>query len=558
MDRIHDAEAAEARTGHPRPAGDRAPMVVEVRFASGRIMAGDRSNRRAPEWPLHWGRLFHALVAALHGTGMRGCFDAAEEAVAWIEGIGDPVVLAPPANPITALPTYVPANDRAFVGSGETGIRETCLPDSPWRRKARVFPGVAARTPLVRYAWHVSAAELDHHAPGLDLLLSRVTYVGRSVDFAAVRLFREAPDRLPEAGVLERYVPDPFGPVEMRTAVPGRLAALRALHAAGKDTDPGPKARYSRIGGQDGERHRPPAAAAAPWSEQWLSFALTGGVRAGLTDAEGFAKAVRRELVRRSRLYDRMNASVAGEGRAPLAHDSPVRPFISGHAADGSQHRGDRLAILPLADVLHEHGDGLLLGFALLVPRTAGMGDWEHLSLLVRGFDGPEGNIPPLREIPIGTETVKVVRATADGPYGLTAGRYTRASGGGARNGAETWGTVSPILLGRFPKNRDEVIEHVALACKQSGYPAPLDVAVREQPFFPGIPPARRFTQSPSPKAGTKYSVHAAIRFSQPVTGPVVVGAGRYHGMGLMAPLDGSLDGPLDPLRPGTPHADRG
>ena len=41
---------------------------------------------------------------------------------------------------------------------------------------------------------------------------------------------------------------------------------------------------------------------------------------------------------------------------------------------------------------------------------------------------------------------------------------------------------------------------------------------------------------------GTKYGlrslVHAVVRFPQPVRGPVVLGAGRFVGLGLCLPLD--------------------
>jgi CRISPR-associated protein Csb2 len=35
---------------------------------------------------------------------------------------------------------------------------------------------------------------------------------------------------------------------------------------------------------------------------------------------------------------------------------------------------------------------------------------------------------------------------------------------------------------------------------------------------------------------------HAVIRFSEPVAGPVILGAGRFVGLGLCRPLDNAED----------------
>ena len=75
--------------------------------------------------------------------------------------------------------------------------------------------------------------------------------------------------------------------------------------------------------------------------------------------------------------------------------------------------------------------------------------------------------------------------------------------------------------------------------------PQPEAVEVRQHPFFDALPVARRFGQTVPAQAGPrhwKYATHAAVRFAQPVAGPVIAGAGRYHGLGLMVPFEGEMD----------------
>lgn len=503
--------------------GPAVDLTIEVRFANGRIMAASRADRRMHEWPMHWGRLFSAIVNALHGPGMSEDAEA-DAAVRWIEGLPPPVVLAPEAKTLTTLPVYVPSNDESV--NDKAGA---ALPEAAWRRNARVFPGVAARTPLLRYTWKVAPGDLERHGPALEGLLARIVYFGRSVNFVGVGLAAGAPEDLPHADLLLRYEPDPSGDIEMRTARPGRLDTLRAQYEAGLRADPGPTARYRRPGDAAGEA----SVAHGPWSPHWLVFGRVGGVRAAITDTEGFAKAVRRELVRRARVLALMRGEVDG----PLP-EIPVRPFISGHAPDGTPHKGDRLGIVPLADVLHGHADGLVLGFALLVPGGTPIEDWTLLSTLVRGSDAPGASLPPLEEIPLPGGGMKVSQSLRKTPMGLTPARYVGP--------ARTWATVTPILLGRHPKTRDagEVERLVVAACAQSGLPEPEQVAVRQHAFFEALPAARRFAQALSQTGAQdqKHATHAAVRFSQGVKGPVLVGSGRYHGLGLMAPIEGDLD----------------
>lgn len=501
-----------------------ADLTIEVRFARSVILAASRTDRRAPEWPLHWGRLFNALVDALHAGDPARISDE-ELAVRWIEGLPPPTILAPVVHPTALATVYVPSNDQSINKD-----REPALPEAPWRRKPRVSPGVTARIPLLRYCWTVPGPELDRHHAALSDVLGRITYFGRSANFAVAGLASGPPAGLPDADHLETYTPDPDGLLEMRIAARGRLDALRHQYNAGRQPDPGPTSRYRLPGTQPSEL----PVVASIWADQWLVSARTGGARAAITDTEAVAKAVRRELVKRVRRL----AVMRGEARE-FSADLPVDGFISGHELDGTPYKGNRLAIAPLANILHQHADNMVLGFVVLVPAGTPQIEWERLSCLLRGYDGPNGSLPPLDDLPLKHGSMSVARPGLKPSTGLASVRYAGP--------ARSWATVTPVLLGRHPKTQDpaEVAGLVAAACVQSGLPEPERVEVRQHGFIDGSPPARRFAQTGSTAGAQrhqKWATHAAVHFGQAVRGPVLVGAGRFHGLGLMVPRLGDSD----------------
>lgn len=322
-----------------------ADLTIEVRFVRNTVLAASRTDRREPEWPLHWGRLFSAVTDALHQGGPSPPATE-EEAIRWIEGLPPPTILAPAARPTALAIVYVPSNDRS------TKDGEAALPDAAWRRKPRVSAGITTRVPLLRYCWKVSASDLDQHQAALAGVLSRITYFGRSANFVVTSLPKGPAAAMPDACHLKAYTPAPHGPLEMRVTARGRLDALRSHYEAGRQPDPGPTARYSPAGMQAAEL----PAMAGPWASQWLVSVRTGGARAAITDGEALAKAVRRELVKRARRL----TVVKGEAQEP-SDDLPVDGFISGHEPDGTPYKANRLAIVPLANILHRHADNMVL-----------------------------------------------------------------------------------------------------------------------------------------------------------------------------------------------------
>jgi CRISPR-associated protein Csb2 len=110
------------------------------------------------------------------------------------------------------------------------------------------------------------------------------------------------------------------------------------------------------------------------------------------------------------------------------------------------------------------------------------------------------------------------------------------------------WATVTPILLDRFPgdlrsRNTDsarraeqEAEAAIAMACVRIGLPRPRAVSL-SAPCFRGSVAADRFHRRDRRALPPRVRVHALIDFGTPVHGPVLLGAGRYVGLGLCRPI---------------------
>ena len=109
---------------------------------------------------------------------------------------------------------------------------------------------------------------------------------------------------------------------------------------------------------------------------------------------------------------------------------------------------------------------------------------------------------------------------------------------------------ATPIALDRNPGNirsnqggtaqraAIEAQRSIADACERIGLPRPLSVEVSLSPLLPGVQPVRAFLPWPGrPGRVSRTRVHADIIFPEVVRGPVILGAGRFFGLGLCLPV---------------------
>ncbi|MFW6031653.1 MAG: type I-U CRISPR-associated protein Csb2, partial [Myxococcota bacterium] len=75
-------------------------------------------------------------------------------------------------------------------------------------------------------------------------------------------------------------------------------------------------------------------------------------------------------------------------------------------------------------------------------------------------------------------------------------------------------------------------------SCERIGLPRPQWVQVMRRSVFDAAPKADAFMPFPRRAGATRrVCVHVEMRFPTAVEGPVLLGAGRYFGLGLCRPV---------------------
>jgi CRISPR-associated protein Csb2 len=197
---------------------------------------------------------------------------------------------------------------------------------------------------------------------------------------------------------------------------------------------------------------------------------------------------------------------------------------VAGDAAPASLHghgQAAHVAWLPLPFVGHRYADGHLLGAALVFPRGLAAADKRSILASIARMDRIR--------LPDGREW----RCTAQGytpQVTLQPTAWTRPS--------RTWRTVTPMVLPRYPKPHRglDAAALIRQACVHIGLPAPAAVYPHRQGRLAGVPPSPAFRVHRAGQPNRPYT-HATVQFAEPVSGPIVLGAARYFGLGLCWPI---------------------
>lgn len=501
-------------------------LVLEIEHLSGVCFASLGPDNDEPDWPIQPDRAFSALVAAWAARGR----DAGERAaLTWLEGRPTPRVEAADAAPRTAPAVFVPPNDIPTRLGGGLG---TVL--GLHGRQPRRFPAIAALDRsgglLTRLIW-TDVAEDEAPLEALDVIARDTAYVGHSSSLTRCRFLIGQASTGTRAAHSRIY--------------PGRLDRLEQDFAARRRPAPGEAVQKATL---------PERPVESAFGDNWLVLAFDQpgdgrrGVKPDLRAAPLIAKVLRDVLM-------------AGYQRIGLMPPT----LVSGHATDGAQAAGTHLAIVPLADVGHAYSDAALHGFALVPPRgVKPLHDdtFREALAAVATYDGPTRS----RRLALygariaaanGKDVELVLRFGGEGAIlrSLDPSRYTGM--------ATTWATATPVVLEHHlksttPDGRQAEIEAlVARACAHAGLPAPAAAAGkrgREGRFAVftdkhsaifGAPPAAPSGRNPAwlrwrvpERLASRPLIHTVVRFPEPVRGPVILGAGRFTGLGLCLPLD--------------------
>jgi len=478
-------------------------LALGIRYLCGWSAASSAGNRDAPEWPPHPDRVFMAMAAAYFESDGPPDERAALE---WLSAQPPPALACTEASPRRTTTTYVPVNDVAAprVREGrepsddQLRAGRAVLPEER-PRHPRTFPRAMPRDPTVFAIW--PAADASVHRPALERLCRKVTHIGHSSSLVQMWVAGDPPN--------PTWVPASGGRQALRVAPPGRLGELERLYRL--DPPQRPRAAMWQAYGEVAVADRPVPASGA-FGPDVLVLRQVEGPRLGLESTLLLTRALRAALLKH------------------LDGTSPPE-WVSGHTRSGAPSRAAHLAYLPLAHVGSPHADGHLLGAGIAVPASV---DWAEAAAVLRpvlqqaareGLHVFDGRAVDVR---------LVLETGAWTPMALRPWMYSAAP-----DGARRWASVTPVVLPRYPKRDSQVDEIAALSCEQAGLPPPASVWTSPVSWLVGAPHARSFAPFRDRGSGaSRYHVHVAIAFDRPVRGPILLGAGRYFGYGLLRPVD--------------------
>lgn len=511
-------------------------LTLGIRYLTGCAVASDVDDRSHVEWPPHPGRVFMALAAAHFQTGEDPDERAALE---WLEQELAPQINAPGYDERAAVTQFVPVND--VPGGSSAPIQSA--PGLTRKRQPRTFARAWVDDEGLYLHW--PDAQPGERFPALEKLCGKVTRVGHSASLVQMWASQEAPDvpanwlpdearatarfRVPGPGLL-RYLERQFNRretdayCELLAAAQGppgnrRADASAALKANFQNQPPTrlrPELSVSHGYAPRGDAPEP-AAPGTVFDPGLLVFALAR--------EDGPFRHL--DLAATLQLTGRFRESL-------LSHlDADIPEVLSGHRGGAPSER-PHVAVLPLPFVGREHARGGILGVAVAIPRDIDADDRQRLlhSLAALRSEGLKlGALGRWRlEPPEGAAWRDTLRGRA----------WTEHP-----NGARQWATVTPYVFDRHAKAKDKAAYQLELAdfIRQSwervrqSQEVSVEVAITPVSAHCGAPAAHEFPRLARKDGSQCRHTHAILIFSQPVVGPVLLGAGRYRGYGLCRPL---------------------
>lgn len=491
-------------------------FAIGIRYLCGWAMATHPSDRDRPEWPPHPDRVFMALAAAHFET------DGGPDEYAALRSLSSsplgPGLHAAPRHPRQTVTTFVPVNDESSPISKKGGA---IMPSGSMPigrdRQPRSFPVAVPEEDTVFMVWPLLELS-DEARKALAGLCGKVSALGHSASM--VQMWTEDNPPEPNLAPTDR----PGAPTRLRVPWPGRLEELEDLYKA----------------------------ELRPNSTGWRSYAapqaeLTSGKTRGTIFSPDLIVLRRLERSTPLGLESTLILIEALRGTVLKSCPDPPPEWISGHEGrNGPPSAKPHLALLPLAHVGREHADGRLLGVAMAVPRE--LSDQEQKRCLAPLLFGADGLVRKI-EITLGKLGAWDVSLDdrEERPWTLRPEVWTSS---GSMAPSATWTTVTPIALDRYPKERNgssrgkEIEQTISASCgrvliaSESQHVEVAKVVASASPFLTGVPHARDFPPLCfGPTGAKRFHTHALIVFSEPITGPVLVGAGRYRGYGLCRPL---------------------
>jgi CRISPR-associated protein Csb2 len=442
-------------------------------------------------------------------------------ALRWLESLPAPIIAAPAALVAQGLTTYVPNNDLDAVGghpSRTANIRvgKTIRP--------RLFD---AAIPFL-YSWTFSAeAEALGHTANLFIIANRLFQFGRGIDMAWA-----AAEVLDTSAAAQRLADHP-GPVHRPTEVgaaghslpcpqPGSLSSLIDRHAA--------QSKRFAVGAKQGT-----TVFVQPPKPRFRMVDYDCPPARFLFDLRKEGAFAPWPLRRATALVERLRDQAAARLQVALPQRAgEIERLLVGRGA-GPADIERRPRILPLPSIGFVHADQAIRRVLVEVPPecpiAAGDLRWAFAGL-APDVDAGTGEV---------LSETRLVPAEEDG--------MLRHFGFAPAMPARRWRTVTPIVVpythqpsarrdgGARALHEQAAIDAVRQALRHAGMLAEAPaIRIQREPFIRNGQQADVFAE------GTRFAParlhHVELRFAEARSGPLVLGDGRWLGLGVMAPVD--------------------
>lgn len=511
------------------PARGDLSLVIEVRLHDARYEA-------AGTWPPSPWRLFQALIAgAANGSSLA---DSNAEAFEWLQSLSPPAIAFPRAiRGETRLTAYVPNNNIESVGYNLRKIGEIRA------AKETVAWHVASDSPLF-YVWEIADRLVTPKSVEEILIIANKLYqLGRGTDMAwahartcnrseAERLLSEFP------GIV--YRPTDFNNDGVTLAVPtsGSFASLRARFEAGIT-------RFEPFGNKKSPKVVKNNLPRAIFREQ----SYNGHVELALFDLR--SKGARADfepwpLSRAAALVEAIRDAVAKRMKRTVPQNAMLveRHLIGRESTDPAA----RLRIIPIPSVGMRYTDASIRRVLIVRPPNCPL-DTDDVRW---AFTGLDLNLDYETGEVLGSVLPELLKAESDAML-----RSYHAPKG---SGFKRWQTITPAALpektarrrispGRLAdeaewkssKERLDEEERAAKCALEALRHADVNASVvglrlQREPFSERGERAEAFAK------GTRFEArrlwHVAIEFANPIAGPLVIGDGRFLGLGVMVAVD--------------------
>lgn len=516
-------------------------LCLSFRFIQPYPLYHGRTDGDAPEWPPSPLRAFQALLNAaclrVRGTPLPPEVRSALHVLEVLR----PHVVAPAATlSVTGHRAYVPHNHFDLVtakwhdGKPEASIAEHRTEKD--HRPHRLHT-VGDDLPTVHYLYDLASTTADPQSvlESIRPSVRSITHLGWGIDQVigdARLLSSEQAAQL----IGERFLPTPTGGQPLRSPIKGTLEALSNRYGRflgrlvnGSWTPVPPLTTFDSINYRRSTDPLPrPHATFRMVDENDDSVAYPN---AKLIHIAGMVRHLAIEFMK-----SRPPSDLRG-----IPQDLWIERYIAGHRdqADTSGVPHTQLSYIPLQSIGMHHTDPAIRRVMIVAP----IGDegWlEHLArLLDHQFLKPDPKSPNT-DLPPGSRLERVSDPRKDGVRDCYRGPST------------VWATTTPVILpGHDDKNPAKTRKLIEKAIAQSGIDQTCEFEWSAFSHFPKMLSAHKYTKDPSAANGKRpinylrpdhlqnqTAVHLKLTFPQAVLGPLVIGAGRHCGFGLMAAVE--------------------